>query len=88
MIEDGITSLTVMLISVVVLPPVFIATIVYVVNGEMTIGVPVISPVVGLMLKPVGNDGVATQVTTGPPLAVGVIGVIAVPFVSIKEVVL
>ena len=37
------------------------------------------------MLKPAGKVGRIDQDTTGPPLEVGVTGVIAVPFVSTWE---
>ena len=71
-----------MSIVVVALPPVFVAVIVYVVMVESTVGVPLISPVDESMLIPVGSAGEIDQVTTGPPLTVGVPVVITASLVS------
>ena len=49
-------------------------------DGEITVGVPEITPVVGSRTRPVGNTGDTVQDTTAPPPAVGVSGVICVPF--------
>ena len=53
---------------------------------DRAVGVPLISPVDESILKPVGRAGKIDQVTTGPPPTVGVIEVMAVPFVSTKDV--
>ena len=63
--------MTVISIVVVVLPPVLVAVIVYVVEVESMVGVPMISPVDESILKPVGRVGLTDHVTTGPPLVVG-----------------
>ena len=47
-------------------------------------GVPLISPVEVLKFNPDGRDGEIDQETTAPPLDVGVLGVIALPFVSVN----
>ena len=52
--------------------------------AETTVGVPVITPVVGLNTKPSGKDGETDQVTTAPPLTVGASGAIAESFVSVN----
>ena len=57
-------------------PPLFDAVIVYTVDGETTVGVPLISPVDALMFRPVGRLGAIDHVATGPPVEVGVIVVI------------
>ena len=51
---------------------------------ETTVGVPVITPVVGLNTKPFGKDGETDQVTTAPPLTVGASGAIAESLVSVN----
>ena len=53
---------------------------------EITVGVPLISPVEESITNPFGNEGEIDQVTTAPPLVVGVIAVMAVPLVSTNEV--
>ena len=55
------------------------------VNGETAVGVPLISPVVALNVRPAGKAGEIDQDATGPPLAVGAIGVMAVPFSAVNE---
>ena len=67
-------------------PPVFVAVIVYVTGVvERTLGVPLITPVDESIDRPDGRFGEIDQVTTAPPLDVGVSGDIATPLVSIKE---
>ena len=85
MIVFGAISFTVISTVVVPLPPAFVAVTVYTVEGERTVGVPLISPVVVLNDKPVGSDGAIDQETTAPPLAVGVVLVIAESFVKVNE---
>ena len=78
-------SLTVIVTVAVVLPPVLLAVIVQVVEDTTALGVPEIAPVDESRDKPAGRDGDADQDVTVPPLTVGVTEVIAVPFVSVKE---
>ena len=54
--------------STVVLPPVLLAVTVYVPDGVISVGVPVISPVEESRVKPVGSDGETDQAVTVPPL--------------------
>jgi len=82
--DDGIMSLTVMSIVVVALPPLLVAVTVYVVKAELTVGVPLISPVDASISRPVGSEGAIDHVTTGPPLTLGMPVVIAVSLVSTK----
>ena len=53
-------------------PPLFDAVIVYTVDGETTVGVPLITPVDVSILRPVGRPGEIDHVATGPPVEVGV----------------
>ena len=83
MLVGGI-SLTVISTVVVSLPPEFSAVIVYVAVEDTTVGVPVITPVVGLNTKPVGRLGETVHETTVPPLFVGASGDIVVSLVSVN----
>ena len=57
------------------------AQIVYVVAVVCrTVGVPLIAPVLALNAKPLGRLGLISQLVTAPPLTLGVLVVIAVPF--------
>ena len=76
--------MTVMLTVSVSLPPVLVAVMVYVVEVLNSVGVPEIVPSVVLNAKPPGRVGEMDQVTTSPPLMVGVTEVIAVPLVRVK----
>ena len=69
--EIGAISLTSRLIVTESLPPVLVAVIVYVVNGERTVGVPEISPVAVSKARPVGKSGEIDHSSTAPPAAVG-----------------
>ena len=69
----------------VVLPPVLVAVTVYVAELVMAVGVPEMAPVDESSDKPDGSEGETDHEVTGPPLAVGVTVVMAVPFVSVKE---
>ena len=53
-------------------PPLFDAVIVYTVDGDTTVGVPLISPVDESMFSPVGRLGEIDHVATGPPVELGV----------------
>ena len=48
-------------------------------------GVPEIAPVEESRERPAGSDGETDQPVTGPPLAVGVTVVMAVPLVNVNE---
>ena len=48
-------------------------------------GVPLMAPVVASSDKPAGREGDTDQEVTGPPLVVGVVVVMAVPLVRVKE---
>lgn len=58
---------------------------VYVTDGETTVGVPLISPVVASKVKPVGRAGETDHEVTVPPPTVGVTDVIATSFVKTNE---
>ena len=66
------------------LPPAFVAVMVYVADGEITVGVPEISPVAESKTRPVGNAGDTDQDSTAPPLALGIRGEIVVPFSKVN----
>ena len=51
----------------------------------MAVGVPEIAPVEESNERPAGSDGETDQEVTGPPLALGVTVVMAVPFVRVNE---
>ena len=51
---------------------------------EIADGLPLISPVEGLMSNPVGNVGFILQVSICPPLIVGLAVCIAVPLVKVN----
>jgi hypothetical protein len=60
-------------------PAAFVAVTVYVAAAVAVVGVPVITPVVVLSVRPAGNAGVTAYEATAPPDDVGVFAVIAVP---------
>ena len=78
-------SLTTMSTVSVALPPVLVAVMVYVVKSEITVGVPLSSPVDGSKVRPVGRDGDIDQVRIAPPPTVGVVAVIGEFLVSTNE---
>jgi hypothetical protein len=47
----------------------------------IVVGVPEITPVEVLRLKPIGREGDAEYETTAPPVLLGVFGMMATPFV-------
>ena len=51
----------------------------------MAVGVPEIAPVEESNERPAGREGETDQDVNGPPLAVGVTVVMAVPLVSVNE---
>ena len=71
--------------SAVVLPPVFVAVMVYIAEDVTASGVPLISPVDESSERPDGSEGDTDQPVTGPPNTIGVTEVIAVPFVNVNE---
>ena len=83
--EEGATSLTTMVTSAVVLPPVLPAVTVYVADEVTVVGVPLMAPVEESRERPAGSEGETDHVVMAPPLAVGVTVVMAVSFVSVKE---
>ena len=50
------------------------------------VGVPLMAPVEVSRERPAGSEGETDQAVTGPPLAVGVTVVIAVPLVKVNDV--
>ena len=77
--------MTTMVTPAVVLPPVLVAVTVYVAELVMAVGVPEMAPVEESSDKPDGSEGETDHEVTGPPLAVGVTVVMAVPFVNVNE---
>jgi hypothetical protein len=55
------------------------------VDGDATVGVPEIAPVVVENARPAGSDGETDHDVGVPPLVVGVTVVINVPFVNVSE---
>ena len=53
----------------------------------MSVGVPLMAPVVVSRVNPAGRDGDTAYDTTAPPVEVTVSVVIAVPFSSVRDVV-
>ena len=84
---DGAISLTTMVMLAVSVPPVLVAVIVYDAEDVTAVGVPLMAPVEVSSDKPAGSDGETEYETTVPPVEVTVAVVIAVPFVSMYEVV-
>ena len=78
-------SLTTISTVSVALPPVLVAVMVYVVKSDITVGVPLISPVVESRERPVGRDGDIDQVKIAPPPTVGVVALIGESLVSTNE---
>ena len=79
--------MTTMVMLAVSVPPVFVAVIVYDAEDVTAVGVPLMLPVEVSSDKPAGSDGETEYETTVPPVEVTVAVVIAVPFVSMYEVV-
>ena len=82
--DDGATSLTVMVTVAVELPPELLAVTVYCVWDETAVGVPEMAPVELENRRPAGSVGEIDQETTVPPPALGVTVVMAVPLVSVN----
>ena len=79
--------MTTMVTLAVSVPPVLVAVIVYDAEDVTAVGVPLMAPVEVSSDKPAGSDGETEYETTAPPVEVTVAVVIAVPFVSVYEVV-
>ena len=77
--------MTTMVTSAVVLPPVLLAVMVYVAELVTAVGVPEMAPVEESRERPAGSEGETDHEVMGPPLAVGVTVVMAVPLVSVNE---
>ena len=69
---DGATSLTMMVMLAVSVPPVLFAVIVYEAEEVIVVGIPYIISVEVLRNKPAGSDGETDQDVTVPPVDVGV----------------
>jgi hypothetical protein len=76
-----------MVMLTVSLPPVLVAVIVYVAEDVTAVGVPLMAPVEVSRANPAGSDGETEYEMTVPPVEVTVAVVMAVPFVSVYEVV-
>ena len=74
-----------MVTDAVALPPVLFAYTVYVVEEEIAVGVPEISPFEVEKVSPAGRVGEIDHDVTAPPLEIGVTDVIATPLVSVNE---
>ena len=61
-------------------PPLLFAQIVNVLSVINEVGVPLIAPVEVLNAKPLGRDGLISHDVMVPPLTLGVLVVIVVPF--------
>ena len=83
-LRSGATSFTVTVTVAVSLPPVLVAVMVYDAVVLSSLGVPEIVPSEVSNDKPPGKDGEMDQVTTSPPLTVGVTEVMAVPLVRVN----
>jgi hypothetical protein len=62
-----------------------VAVTVKMVADRVTVGVPLITPVVVESVSPVGSDGVIAHEDAAPPEFVGVITVMAVPVVNVND---
>ena len=82
---DGAASVMSMVTVAVALPPVLVAVMVYVVEADVAVGVPLMAPVDASKERPAGNDGEIDHATTAPPLDVGVTAVMAESFASVNE---
>jgi hypothetical protein len=80
-----VTSLTWIVTVAVSLPPGFVAVMVYDVEGDTVVGVPLIAPVEVSNERPAGSVGVIDQEVISPPFAVGVTAVMALLIVKVKE---
>ena len=67
------------------LPPAFEAVTVYVVAGEVTVGVPEMVQVEESNESPAGSNGEIEQLVIGLPVFVGVFAAIATPAVNVED---
>lgn len=75
----GTAGFTVIVILAMEVPVILVADTWYNVAANIAVGVPLIVPVDVLMLSPAGSAGDIPYDVTGPPVFVGLIGVMAVP---------
>ena len=73
--------MTVMLRPAVALPATLVAVTTYAVAGVTVVGMPDMTPLAALRLRPVGSSGDTEYVATAPPLLPGVLVEIAIPAV-------
>ena len=77
--------MTTMVSVAVSVPPVLVAVTVYVAEEVTAVGVPLMSPVEVSSDKPAGSDGETEYETTVPPVDVGEMVVMAVPFSKVRS---
>jgi hypothetical protein len=83
---ETVTPLTTVIESVAELELVtLVAVTVKVVAERVTVGVPLITPVVVESVSPVGSEGVIAHEDADPPEFVGVITLIEVPVVNVND---
>ena len=68
------------------LAPRFVAVTTYVADAVTVVAVPLMTPVEVLRVKPAGKAGETDQLEIGPPVLVGVSGVIATFVVAVNVV--
>lgn len=81
----GASSFTKMVTLAVALPPLLLAVTVYEAEDDVAVGVPEMAPVEESSESPDGSAGDTVHEMTVPPLEVGVTVVMAVFFVSVRE---
>ena len=84
-IDSGAASLTIIVTVAIAPPPVLLAETVYVLCGEIPVGVPEIEPVEVSNTYPLGNAGVIDHISTAPPWVVGITGVIKVSLFNSRK---
>jgi len=82
---EGAISLTTMVTLAVSVPPVLVAVMVYDAEEVTAVGVPLMSPVEVSSDKPAGRDGDTEYEVTVPPVDVGEMVVMAVPFSKVRS---
>ena len=78
--------MTTMVTLAVSVPPVLVAVIVYVAEEVTAVGVPLSTPDEESE-RPAGSDGDTDHVTTVPPIEIAGVAAMAVPLVSVNELV-
>jgi hypothetical protein len=69
-------GLTVIDTTAIALPPLLVAVTVYLVRDVTAVGIPLITPVAVLKLRPAGSAGLTLYEVTVPPMLVGSFSVI------------